>query len=139
MKSGHWTDCKQNVQARWLRRSAGLRRLFSVAVLPLALAVLLPGAVASAAPRIVSPAGPDGTCGFCVLAPSGTSLTDTGNGAAVVDGGNIVVDSAGTPAVKVTGDGKISAPSVGVVGSASTTGHGVITNLTTGIQPIPDP
>ena len=82
-----------------------------------------------------STALPDGTCGLCVLAPAGTSLTDTGNGAVTVDGGNIIVDSAGTPAVKVTGNGKITAPSVGVVGTVTTTGHGTVENLTSGIQP----
>lgn len=79
----------------------------------------------------------DGICGLCVLAPSGTSLTDTGNGAFAVNGSSIVVDSAAHPAVSLTGNAKITAPSVGVVGTVSNTGHGTINNLTTGIKPCP--
>jgi RHS repeat-associated protein len=81
----------------------------------------------------------DGICGLCVLAPSGTSLTDTGNGALAVLGAPIAVDSAGRPAVTATGNATITAPSVGVVGTASATGNAKINNLTTGITPIPDP
>jgi RHS repeat-associated protein len=81
----------------------------------------------------------DGICGFCVLAPSGTSLTETGNSLLTVAGAGIVVDSAGKPALSVTGNGSITAPSVGVVGTVSNTGHGSIQNLTTGIKPVTDP
>src|SRR5262245_33822611 len=93
-----------------------LRHLLSAVVLPLALATFLASALASAAPH-TSAAEPDGTCGLCVLAPSGTSLTSTGNGALVVNGANVVVNSRGAPAVKVTSNASVSARSVGVVGS----------------------
>ena len=63
----------------------------------------------------------------------------TGNGTLVVQGAPIAVDSAGRPAVTATGNAAITAPSVGVVGTASTTGNAKINNLTTGITPIPDP
>ena len=90
---------------------------------------------ASAAP--VTP--PNGTCGFCVIAPSGRSLAITGNGNLAVIGGNLIDDSSGKPAIAVTGNGSLIAPSVGVVGSVSTTGKGTIQNLTTGIGAITDP
>src|SRR6188508_1738749 len=115
-----------------------LRHLLSAVVWPVALATLLAGTLASAAPHN-SAAEPDGTCGLCVLAPSGTSLTSTGNGAFVVNAANIVVNSRGAPAVKATGNASVSAPSVGVVGSVTTTGRARVENLTTGIDPITDP
>jgi RHS repeat-associated protein len=51
----------------------------------------------------------------------------------------VAVDSGGHPAVMLTGNGSITAPSVGVVGTVSTSGKGTISNLQTGIQPVADP
>ena len=82
---------------------------------------------------------PDGTCGVCVLAPSGQSLNLTGNGNVTLSKGNVVVDSTGKPAVSLTGNGSLLAPSVGVAGTVSKTGKGAIQDLTTGILPIADP
>jgi RHS repeat-associated protein len=81
---------------------------------------------------------PGGTCGLCVLAPSGQSLSLTGNGSVSLSKGNVVVNSAGRPAVSLSGNGSLIAPSVGVLGTVST-GRGTIQNLTTGIAPIADP
>src|SRR5262249_34668174 len=78
-------------------------------------------------------------CGLCVLAPSGTSLADSGNGLLTVGGSGVVVDSAGNPALAVTGSGGISAPAVNVVGTASLSGQGKVANLHTGAQPVSDP
>jgi hypothetical protein len=74
-----------------------------------------------------------------VLSASGTSLADSGNNVLSVQGAPVVVDSAGRPAVTLTGNGSIKAPSVGVVGTVSLGGNGTITNLSTGISPVPDP
>lgn len=82
---------------------------------------------------------PDGTCGLCVLAPTGQALTLTGNGSVALPGANVIVDSAGDPAVTITGKGSLSAPSVGVVGTVKTSGGGSVADLTTGIVPIEDP
>ncbi len=82
---------------------------------------------------------PDGTCGLCVLSPSGQSLTLTGNGSLTLSKANVVVDSSAKPAATLTGNGSIVAPSVGVVGTATVTGKGTIQNLTTGIAPVADP
>jgi RHS repeat-associated protein len=81
---------------------------------------------------------PDGTCGLCVLAPSGQSLTLSGNGSVSLSKANVVVNSNGRPAVSVNGNGSLVAPSVGVVGTVFS-GKGTIHNLTTGITPIADP
>jgi RHS repeat-associated protein len=74
-----------------------------------------------------------------VLAPSGESLTLTGNGSLSLKSAGVVVDSVGQPAASIVGNGSIKAPSVGVVGSVSETGNGSVEHLTTGIAPVPDP
>ncbi len=82
---------------------------------------------------------PNGTCGFCALAPSGESLKLTGSGSTSLSKANVIVNSTGKPAVAVTGSGSIEAPSVGVAGTVSITGSGTVQNLTTGIASIGDP
>jgi RHS repeat-associated protein len=107
----------------------------------LSLGVIVAHAAVSAmeSPSPSATAGkPDGTCGLCVLAPSGRSLSLTGNGSVSLGKGNVVVNSAGKPAVSLSGNGSLIAPSVGVLGTVST-GRGTIRNLTTGIAPIADP
>jgi RHS repeat-associated protein len=82
---------------------------------------------------------PNGTCGFCVLEPSGEALKLTGSGNVSLTKANVIVNSASKPAVAATGSGSLKAPSVGVVGTASVTGSGKIENLTTGIAAVSDP
>ena len=50
-----------------------------------------------------------------------------------VQGATVAVDSASHPAVSLTGNANIAAPSVGVVGTVSLSGNGKISNLKTGI------
>ena len=82
---------------------------------------------------------PNGTCGLCVLAPSGESLKLSGSGNVSLTKANVIVNSSSKPAVALTATGSLKAPSVGVVGTASVTGSGKIENLTTGIKPVSDP
>ncbi len=100
-------------------------------------------AVFAADAAVVAPGGPsgtpNGTCGLCVLAPSGQSLQLTGNGSLSVSKANVVVNSTSEPAVSLTGNGSLLAPSVDLAGTASETGKGAISNLVTGIAPIADP
>jgi RHS repeat-associated protein len=69
----------------------------------------------------------------------GVSLADSGSGVLTVQGATVAVDSAGHPAVTLSGNGSIKAPAVRVVGTASVTGRGTIANLTAGVAPTPDP
>jgi RHS repeat-associated protein len=86
-----------------------------------------------------TPPAPNGTCGLCVLAPSGQSLKITGSGTSTMSRANVIVNSSGKPAVTDTGSGSLKANSVGVVGTVSQTGTGTIQNVTTGISPVADP
>jgi hypothetical protein len=110
-----------------------------VVVALLVLVAVASGWALSASGPAAADSGGDGICGLCVLAPSGTSLTATGNGAVTVQGAPIAVDSSSQSAVSLTGNATIDAPSVGVVGAASITGQGRINNLATGVKPTPDP
>jgi hypothetical protein len=101
--------------------------------------VLALGGSASASSTGAPAPRPDGTCGFCVLAPTGTSVTDSSGALLSVSGANMVVDSSSAGAVKLTSSGSVTAPSVGVVGTVVRTASGTVQNLTTGISPVPDP
>ena len=100
-------------------------------------AVTSSGATGQSAATAGAPMPSD--CGLCVLAPAGVSLADSGNGAVTVQGASVAVDSASHPAVSVSGNGTIVAPTVGVVGTVSISGNGKISNLKTGIASVTDP
>jgi RHS repeat-associated protein len=119
------------VRPKWLHTTGAL--MLATAALALTTPATLGAATATAASA--SPAA----CGVCVLAPSDTTLGDTGNGTLGVHGAPIDVDSSGAAAVFVTNNGSITAPSVGVVGGVTTTGKATVANVTTGIAPVPDP
>ena len=84
-------------------------------------------------------------CAICVLGPSGLTFSDTGSGTFTVtdtDGGSagILVDSNASPALKITGSGSLTAPTIGVVGSTGVTGSGTFSPApATGVQPVSDP
>jgi RHS repeat-associated protein len=108
-------------------------------MVPLALALIAVALGEAAAGSVRAAAGkPDGTCGFCVLAPSGQSLRLTGKGSVSLSKANVIVNSNGNPAVSLNGNASLVAPSVGVVGTVAG-GNGMVQNLTTGITPIADP
>jgi MBG domain (YGX type) len=68
----------------------------------------------------------DSNLGILLLDPTGKgTLTVSGNGSASVTGGEIVVDSSSTQAVKVTGNGQVSAVEIDTKG-VSTSGHGKV-------------
>src|SRR2546430_1822082 len=96
-------------------------------------------APATATPSRPAVAHPDGTCGLCVLAPSGVALNLGASGNTTLSGANVVVDSSDSSAVKVSGSGSLVAPSVGVVGGVTSSGGGTVQNLTTRIAPMGDP
>lgn len=127
--------------ARWRRAARRVAVVSSAATVLASLSLIVTvGSPIGGNAAYASGPQPDGTCGLCVLAPSGTSLHLQGNAGAQVGGANIVVNSNGDPAVSLKGNGKLVAPSVGVVGSVSQTGgSGSVENLTTGITPIADP
>jgi RHS repeat-associated protein len=110
-------------------------------------AMIAPGAVTARAatnpmaapPLATTSTGPNGTCGLCVLATSGTSLSLTGNASMVLNQTNVLVNSTDPAALLLTSNGSLQAPSVGVSGGVSVTGKGTIANLTTGVTPIADP
>ncbi len=114
------------------------RRMLVVMLAILAAALTTHPSVALASQGPIT-AQPEGTCGLCVLAPSGQSLRLTGNGSVTLTNANVLVNSWGFPAVSVTGNGSLLAPSVGVAGTVAETGKGTIENLTTGVTPISDP
>jgi RHS repeat-associated protein len=99
------------------------------------------GALGAAGYQLAGATGsqPNGTCGFCLLEPSGEGLRLTGSGNVSLTKGNVIVNSSSKPAAALTASGSLKAPSVGVVGTASVTGSGEIENLTTGIAAISDP
>ncbi len=114
----------------------------TVALVVLAVLVFIAEAAfgdAGAGSANASGEAPNGTCGFCVLSSSGESLQLTGSGNISLSKGHVIVNSSGKPAVAVTGSGSLEAPSVGVAGTVSVTGTGIVQNLTTGITPIGDP
>jgi len=123
------------------RRLSALNRPWIVIIVALMLisagANLITSWVSSGAATVQN--APNGSCGLCVLAPSGTSLVLSGNGGVNLTGSNVIVNSSSGAAVAVTGNGSLSSPSVGVVGGTVTSGKGTIQNLTTGISPVADP
>ena len=120
-------------------------RLNRPAVSAVVIVVLITTSSSQVVPRTaeaVSPpvtSTPDGSCSFCVLEPSDTSLTLNGNANLTLPRGNVMVNSSSNAAVTLTGNAVISAPSVGVVGGVSTSGKAVAQNLTTGAGPVTDP
>jgi len=93
---------------------------------------------AAVAPPGVAP------CAICVIGQEGTTFRQNGNAEITVtdasgDAG-ILVDSSANPAMALTGNAFIQAPSVGVVGSISTSGNvGFSVPPETGIAPFADP
>src|SRR5260370_30258332 len=120
-------------------------RLNRPAVSAVVIVVLITTSSSQVVPRTaeaVSPpvtSTPDGSCSFCVLEPSDTSLTLNGNANLTLPRGNVMVNSSSNAAVTLTGNAVISAPSVGVVCGVSTSGKAVAQNLTTGAGPVTDP
>lgn len=93
---------------------------------------------AAVAPPGVAP------CAICVLGPHGTTLTSSGNAEpSVVDAqgeAGIAVDSSSDPALSLSGNVWVQAPSTGVVGSISTSGNvGFSVPPETDIAPFADP
>jgi Flp pilus assembly protein TadG len=83
-------------------------------------------------------AGP-GDCIICVLNPSGTTVSSTGGGQVQVMGGNLVVNSDSSSALKLTGAGRIGTDGVfGMYGGHSATA-GALTPTPTFHLPVPDP
>jgi len=99
------------------------------------------GTVEAAAEAVIEPG--TALCALCLLGPSGLTLSLNGSGSFNVTdspgSGNagIVVDSSSSPAAKIIGgSGSITAPSIGVVGTASGSGF---QPTPTHIQPVGDP
>jgi hypothetical protein len=93
---------------------------------------------AAVAPPGVAP------CAICVIGQNGTTLQANGNAELVVNDAQgdagIAVDSGSDPAVSLVGNVFVQAPSVGVVGSISTSGNvGFSVPPETGIAPFADP
>jgi RHS repeat-associated protein len=129
-------------RARTLRRRSRPRSLATLSLAAsLSLAALGAFGALGGDSQLASASGsqPNGTCGFCMLAPSGEALKLSGSGDVSLTKANVLVNSSSKPALKLSASGSLKAPSVGVVGTASVTGSGKIENLTTGIAPVADP
>jgi hypothetical protein len=89
--------------------------------------------------RSVAGNGPASGCIY-TLDTSGVDVGMTGSGTMSIPDCGIVIDSAASNALKLTGSGSISALSIGIVGNYSETGSGSISpNPITGIAPEANP
>lgn len=89
--------------------------------------------------RSVAASGPASGCVY-TLDTSGTDVGLTGSGTLSIPDCGIVVDSASTNALQLTGSGSIQALSIGLVGNYQKTGSGTISPTPiTGIAPEPNP
>lgn len=80
-----------------------------------------------------------GNCGLCLLDPTGTTLSQTGNGTVRVLGGGIAVNSSDSRAVRLTGSSSIMTDGTfGIVGGYSAPG-GSLSPVPVPITPIADP
>ncbi len=80
-------------------------------------------------------------CGLCIMDTGASpSLHLSANGGITVTGGELQVNSNGTPAVVLDSSGSISAPATNIVGSASLQSGGTINPAAnTGVALVPDP
>lgn len=89
--------------------------------------------------RAVAGIGPASGCIY-TLDPSGIDIGMTGSGSLSMPDCGIVIDSASSNALNLTGSGTIAAQSIGIVGSYNKVGSGTITPTpVTGIAPAPNP
>jgi Flp pilus assembly protein TadG len=89
--------------------------------------------------RAVAGNGPASGCIY-TLDTSGTDIGMTGSGTLSMANCGIVVDSASSSALKLTGSASITAESIGIVGGYSETGSGTISPTpVTGLAPAADP
>jgi Flp pilus assembly protein TadG len=102
------------------------------------------GTVEASAEAVIEPG--ISPCALCVLGPAGLTLDDTGTGTfSVTDSAGslnagIIVNSTGTPAATINGSGTISAPQIGVAGTATSKNSGTYDPTpVTGVTPVPDP
>jgi VCBS repeat-containing protein len=83
------------------------------------------------------------TNGIILLDPSGKgSLTDSGNGKVVVNGGSIIIDSSNSAAAVISGNGSITAAEFDITGAPglSTSGKGSFQGVVhNGVAPTADP
>jgi hypothetical protein len=89
--------------------------------------------------RSVAGNGPASGCIY-TLDTSGTDIGMTGSGVLSMPDCGIVVDSASSNALKLTGSGSIAAESIGIVGNYTETGSGSISPApVTGLAPVANP
>jgi hypothetical protein len=80
--------------------------------------------------------------GIILLAPTGQSLSDSGNGSVTVNGANIVVDSSSSQAASASGNASLTATDFVITGSPGdvTSGHGMfVGGIDSGATPTVDP
>ncbi len=80
--------------------------------------------------------------GIILLAPTGQSLSDSGNGSVTVNGANIVVDSSSSQAAGASGNASLTATDFVITGSPGdvTSGHGkFVGGIDSGSTPTVDP
>ena len=88
---------------------------------------------------VTTSSGMGGDGDLLLLGTSGTTLNMSGNGEAILQG-DVCVNSSSSQALRINGNARLEAGTLGIVGGYSESGNAEIdSEITLGVSPIPDP